>query len=57
LTLVFLLEERSMQAFLAGFLPRILPDGVGFQLVPHEGKTDLERSIPRKLRGWRTPET
>ena len=26
-----------------------------FQCVPHDGKDDLERSIPRKLRGWREP--
>ena len=55
MTLVFLLEERSMQAFLAGFLPRILPPGVEFKLIPHEGKQDLDRSIPRKLRAWRDP--
>ncbi len=57
ITLVFLLEERSMREALEGLLPRILPDDVHVILVPHEGKSDLERSIPRKLRGWRTPDT
>lgn len=57
MTLVFLLEERSMAAFLEGLLPRVLPDGVHPVLVPHEGKSDLERSIPRKLRGWKSPDT
>jgi hypothetical protein len=56
-TLVFLLEEPSMKEALQGLLPRILPDGVHFICVPHEGKSDLERSIPRKLRGWKTPDT
>lgn len=42
--LVFLLEERSMAVFLEGLLPRILPEDVVFTLVPHEGKTDCERS-------------
>lgn len=52
--LVFLLEERSMQVLLDGLLPRIMPD-LQFLCVPHEGKADLEKSIPRKLRGWREP--
>lgn len=53
--LVFLLEEPSMKEFLDGFLPRILPPSVVFKTIPHEGKTDLEKSIPRKLRAWQTP--
>lgn len=53
--LVFLLEERSMREMLVGFLPRILPPVLPYYLVSHEGKTDLEKSIPRKLRGWRRP--
>ena len=52
--LVFLLEERSMQALLEGLLPRVFP-GLDFRCVPHEGKSDLERSIPRKLRAWQEP--
>jgi hypothetical protein len=54
-TLVFLLEEPSMAEVLKVILPKILPDTVLFKLVPHEGKTDLDRSIPRKLRAWREP--
>ncbi len=45
-----------MKAFLLGLLPRILPEGVPFRLISHEGKQDLERSIPRKLRAWQNPE-
>lgn len=52
--IVFLLEERSMKALLDGLLPRAFPD-MQFQCVPHEGKQDLEKSIPRKLRAWREP--
>lgn len=52
--LVFLLEERSMAAALEGILPRLIPE-VEFLCIPHEGKQDLEKSIPRKLRGWREP--
>ena len=55
--LVFLLEEQSAKDFLDQFLPRWIPDDVGFTTVPHEWKNDLERSIPRNLRAWRTPDT
>lgn len=57
MTLVFLLEEESMAAFLRGLLPRILPAHIAWVVIPQEGKQDLEKSIPRKLRGWRTPNT
>lgn len=51
---VFMLEEPSMKVFLEELLPRVVPD-LPFRLIPHEGKSDLERSLPRKLRAWRTP--
>ena len=43
-----------MKVLLDGLLPRLFPDLL-FQCVPHDGKGDLEKSIPRKLRGWREP--
>ena len=52
--LVFLLEEESMKVLLDGLLPRVVPD-LSFQCIAHEGKSDLEESIPRKLRAWREP--
>ncbi len=52
--IVFLLEERSMKVLLDGLLPRLFPN-LQFSCVPHEGKQDLEKSIPRKLRAWREP--
>jgi hypothetical protein len=55
--LVFMLEEPSMKAFLEGLLPRFLPAHVTFKLIPHEGKSDLEKSLRNKLRAWRTPDT
>lgn len=54
--LVFLLEEKSMKFFLDGILPKILPENVAFITIPHEGKSDLQRSIPKKLRGWNEPD-
>ncbi|MDZ7617777.1 MAG: DUF4276 family protein [Patescibacteria group bacterium] len=53
--LVFLVEEPSMKDFLDGFLPRVLPVELPFQVIPHQGKSDLQQSIPRKLRAWREP--
>ncbi len=51
---VLMLEELSMKELLNGLLPRIFP-GQEFVYIVHEGKTDLEKSIPRKLRAWRNP--
>lgn len=52
--IIFLLEEYSMKVLLEGLLPRLLP-GLQFLCIPHEGKQDLEKSIPRKLRAWQEP--
>lgn len=51
---VFLLEEYSAKVLLERLLPRLFPD-LPFLCIPHEGKTDLEKSVPRKLRAWREP--
>lgn len=55
---VFLLEEPSMRDLLEILLPRLFPHWQPmqhFQCVPHEGKSDLDRSIPRKLKAWKEP--
>ena len=54
--IVFFLEEESAKAFLDNFLPRAFPD-ITFQCIPFEGKQDLEKNIPIKLKGYRTPNT
>ncbi len=53
--LVFLLEEQSMKELLDGLMPRMFP-GVEYMAIPHSGKSDLEKSIPRKLRAWQDPQ-
>ncbi len=53
--LVFLLEEASIAEVLRVLLPQILPEAASYRLLIHEGKHDLEKSIPRKLRAWRDP--
>lgn len=52
--LVFLVEEYSMKTLLDTLLLRLFPT-LSFLCIPHEGKQDLEKSIPRKLRAWREP--
>lgn len=53
--LVFFLEESSAQAMLEGLLPRLLPADVALRYISFEGKQDLEKQLPRKLRGYRNP--
>lgn len=43
-----------MKVLLEGLLPRLVPD-LPFLCITHEGKQDLEKSIPRKLRAWTEP--
>jgi len=52
--IVFLVEERSMAEFLKIWVARTYPT-VPFLCVPHEGKSDLRKSIPRKLKAWHEP--
>ena len=54
--LVFMVEERSMKELLELMLPKILPEGFEKPLIiPHNGKGDLAKSIPIKLRAWSNP--
>ncbi len=53
MTLVVFTEEPSMEAAMNEILPRI---GVhDFTIIAHEGVSDLEKSLPRKLKAWRDP--
>jgi hypothetical protein len=54
--IVFFLEELSAKVFLDEFLPSILPVGTTFRTIPHQGKSDLQKSLPVKLRAWRNPQ-
>lgn len=54
--IVFLVEEKSMECLLNGILPKILPEGIEFKVIPHQGKQHLQRSIPIKLRSWNEPD-
>jgi len=55
--LVFMVEERSMKELLEIMLPKILPDSFETPLIiPHNGKRDLAKSIPKKLKAWQNPD-
>jgi uncharacterized protein YktA (UPF0223 family) len=53
--LVFLLEETLAKQVLDLILPKILPEDVLFQCVPYQGKSHLQKSIPRIIPGWCEP--
>lgn len=50
--LVFFLEEPSAREMLKGLLPRLLPNTYEMVYLVFEGKQDLEKRLPRKLRAW-----
>lgn len=54
--IVFMVEEESMKTALDGLLPMLMPNEIPWQVIPHEGKSDLEKSLPIKLKGWREPD-
>lgn len=55
--LVVFTEEMSAKVMLESLLPRLLPRDVHLQCIDFEGKQDLEKQLPIKLKGWRTPDT
>jgi hypothetical protein len=56
--LVFLLEEKSAADLLAGLWPRLIPpeSDVAPRFLTFQGKRDLEKEIPGKIRVYRNPE-
>jgi len=50
--LEFLVEEPSMEAFLRGLLPRLLPPDRTFEIHPFQGKSDLLDKLENRLRGY-----
>jgi hypothetical protein len=41
-----------MEAFLEGFLPRFLNQGVDYKIINHQSKAQLLKKIPNRLRGY-----
>lgn len=55
--LIFMVEEPSMQELLKEILPKILPANFDPPIIiPHNGKSDLAKSIPIKLKAWQNEE-
>lgn len=53
--IVFLLEEASAKAMLEGLLPRLLDSRIQVRLITFEGKQDLEKQLPLRLRNYLNP--
>jgi len=51
-----MLEEASMSLFLENLLPRFFPE-MKFRCIAHNGKNDLQKSIPKKLKAWQDKES
>jgi len=47
-----LLEEPSAGAFFANFLPKIVPEGMTWKLIPFQGKADLLSNLEKRLKGY-----
>lgn len=50
--LEFLVEERSMEAFLRALLPKVLPEDRTFEVHAFQGKSDLLRKLESRLRAY-----
>ena len=46
-----LVEELSMEAFLRGFLPKIL-SRASFEVHPHQSKQEMLKRLPARLFGY-----
>ena len=55
--IVFLLEEKSSKNLIDAIAPQILPEGVSLYSFAFDGKSDLEKNIVLKMRGWLKPNT
>lgn len=51
--LELLVEEPSAEAALANLLPNIIGENVTFKIHPHQGKRDLLKKLPVKLKAYR----
>lgn len=51
--LEFLLVERSAEVALSEILPIIIPENIGFKCHVFQGKEDLLKQLPNRLKGYR----
>ncbi|MEQ9370950.1 MAG: DUF4276 family protein [Coleofasciculus chthonoplastes F3-SA18-01] len=50
--IIFLLEEASINRVLDKILPQLIPDKITYICIPHQGKQDLAKSIPNKIKSF-----
>ena len=53
--IVLLTEEESMKQYLEVLIPKLWPgstEGMDWMVLSFQGKSDLERSIPKKMANW-----
>jgi len=53
--LVFLLEEESAKAMLESLLLRIINPCITPRLIPFQGKSDLEKQLVKRIKGYLNP--
>lgn len=51
--LIFLLEEPSIKNVLEAILPELIPDHLTYICIAHQGKQDLAKSIPIKIKAFK----
>ncbi|WP_008313064.1 hypothetical protein [Leptolyngbya sp. PCC 6406] len=49
-----LVEEYSAEVALYNLLPKVLPEGVDFKIRSFQGKADLIKKLPQRLKGYRS---
>ncbi|MCD8487030.1 MAG: DUF4276 family protein [Desertifilum sp.] len=49
---IFLLEEPSAKIVLDAILPKIIPEHITYICIDHQGKDDLTKSIPKKIKAF-----
>jgi hypothetical protein len=50
--LIFLLEEPSMKTVLDTILPKLISEHISYICIAHQGKQDLTKSIPNKIKAF-----
>lgn len=51
--IIFLVEETSAEAALQNILPEIVMGSATFEIHPHQGKADLIKKLPSRLKSYR----
>lgn len=50
--LVFLVEGQAERNLLDALMPRLLPEGIGYRVIPFQGKQDMEKRMNLRIRGY-----